>query len=142
MLGVQVKRSPLPLRFKKSEWNRMSADAKRFGWHWAIAAVSTEPQASVAILDPAGGEPLGQLYAPGGQGLECILATLEPGWWLHSQLPGETSEVFPGPDGIDPLDRGGTARFFEKRAHRDQRGEHVSPVPPDQVVGLGQLPQA
>lgn len=52
-LGIQVKRSPLPIRFKKSEWNRMSADAKRFGWRWVIAAFIPGPPTSVVILDPA-----------------------------------------------------------------------------------------
>jgi len=51
-LGVQVKRSSLPLRFTREEWSRMVADAKRFGWRWIIAAVS--PAEQVTLLDPAG----------------------------------------------------------------------------------------
>ena len=51
-LGVQVKRSAVPLRFSKSEWARMHADAARFGWRWLIAAVT--PDAEVLLLDPAG----------------------------------------------------------------------------------------
>jgi AAA+ ATPase superfamily predicted ATPase len=50
-LGLQVKRSPLPLRFGKREWKRMQADAERLGWHWAIASVT--PDGQVSILDPA-----------------------------------------------------------------------------------------
>jgi len=50
-LGVQVKRSPLPLRFTREEWNRMTADAKRLGWRWIVAAVSQAEQ--VILLDPA-----------------------------------------------------------------------------------------
>ncbi len=50
-LGLQVKRSTWPLRFGKREWNRMDADAQRWGWHWAIAAVS--PDDTVYMLDPA-----------------------------------------------------------------------------------------
>jgi len=50
-LGVQVKRSPLPLRFTREEWNRMTADAKRLGWRWIVAAVSHAEQ--VILLDPA-----------------------------------------------------------------------------------------
>jgi AAA+ ATPase superfamily predicted ATPase/Holliday junction resolvase len=50
-LGVQVKRSELPLRFKKSEWNRMEADARRFGWRFVVAAVS-EADGSVKFLSP------------------------------------------------------------------------------------------
>ncbi|MCB9582166.1 MAG: ATP-binding protein [Polyangiaceae bacterium] len=49
-LGLQVKRTKLPLRFGKREWNRMDADAKRWGWHWAIASVS--PTGEVTLLDP------------------------------------------------------------------------------------------
>ncbi len=52
-LGIQVKRSPLPLRFQRREWNRMEADARRFGWRWLIASVGQE--GSVTFLDPAKG---------------------------------------------------------------------------------------
>lgn len=50
-LGLQVKRSALPLRFGKREWSRMEADASRWGWRWAIASVT--PDGAVRILDPA-----------------------------------------------------------------------------------------
>lgn len=50
-LGIQVRRSALPLRFSRSEWNRMVADAERFGWRWVVAAVS--PDGDVHLLDPA-----------------------------------------------------------------------------------------
>jgi Holliday junction resolvase len=50
-LGVQVKRSAaLPLRFKKSEWNRMDADARRLKWRWVVCHVS--PEGEVRLLDP------------------------------------------------------------------------------------------
>lgn len=49
-LGVQVKRSPLPLRFTKPAWDRMIADAARWGWVFCIVAVS--PEGDVAVLDP------------------------------------------------------------------------------------------
>ena len=49
-LGIQVKRSRLPLRFKKTEWRRMEADSARLGWAWAIAAVGEDD--SVVMLDP------------------------------------------------------------------------------------------
>ncbi len=49
-LGLQVKRSPLPLRFSKTEWKRMDADAKRWGWRWAIASV--DPDGTLRMLDP------------------------------------------------------------------------------------------
>jgi len=50
-LGVQVKRSALPLRFDAATWKRMSADAERLGWRWSVAAVA--PDGAVRFLDPA-----------------------------------------------------------------------------------------
>jgi len=50
-VGLQVKRSPLPLRFTRAEWSRMQADATRLGWRWVAAAVGSDD--SVVILDPA-----------------------------------------------------------------------------------------
>ncbi|MBI5531741.1 MAG: ATP-binding protein [Deltaproteobacteria bacterium] len=52
-LGIQVKRTSLPLRFKKAEWNRMVADAARLGWKFVIAAVTPSAPSSVVLLDPA-----------------------------------------------------------------------------------------
>jgi hypothetical protein len=49
-LGVQVKRSALPVRFGKAAWSRMEAEGKRFHWHWTIAAVGTD--GSILMLDP------------------------------------------------------------------------------------------
>ena len=49
-LGIQVKRQKLPLRFTKTEWRRMTADAQRLGWRWAVGAVSGEFE--VIMLDP------------------------------------------------------------------------------------------
>jgi Holliday junction resolvase len=50
-LGIQVKRSALPLRFDRATWNRMTADAQRLGWRWVVAAVA--PSGDVTFLDPA-----------------------------------------------------------------------------------------
>ncbi len=50
-LGIQVKRSPLPLRFAAPDWQRMAADAKRLGWRWVVASVDTD--GAVRFLDPA-----------------------------------------------------------------------------------------
>lgn len=50
-LGLQVKRSPLPVRFAKPAWKRMKADAKKLGWSWVVAAV--DPDHAVTFLDPA-----------------------------------------------------------------------------------------
>lgn len=49
-LGVQVKRSALPLRFAKTTWTRMLGDAARWGWAFCIAAV--DPSGEVTLLDP------------------------------------------------------------------------------------------
>lgn len=49
-LGIQVKRSALPLRFGQPAWQRMGADAKRLGWRWVVAAV--DPSGAVRFLDP------------------------------------------------------------------------------------------
>lgn len=50
-LGIQVKRSDLPLRFSKAGWNRIVADAEKLGWCWLIAAVSAD--GDVSFHDPA-----------------------------------------------------------------------------------------
>ncbi len=49
-LGVQVKRSELPLRFSKVAWSRMAAEAERLGWHWVVVAVSVT--GAIVVLDP------------------------------------------------------------------------------------------
>lgn len=51
MLGVQVKRSALPIHFASSAWTRMEAEAKRLGWFWIVAAA--DPAGSVYFLDPS-----------------------------------------------------------------------------------------
>lgn len=50
-LGVQVKASPLPLRFSLEAWDRMEADGARLGWSWVIAAASSEGEGA-RFLDP------------------------------------------------------------------------------------------
>jgi AAA+ ATPase superfamily predicted ATPase/Holliday junction resolvase len=50
-LGIQVKRTALPLVFRRTEWQRMTADAKRLGWQWAVASV--DPAGVTRFLDPA-----------------------------------------------------------------------------------------
>jgi len=49
-LGIQVKRSTLPIRFGRTLWSRMEADAARLGWAWVVASVDRD--GVVAILDP------------------------------------------------------------------------------------------
>jgi AAA+ ATPase superfamily predicted ATPase/Holliday junction resolvase len=50
-LAVQVKRTELPVRFSRTEWSRMAADAKRFGWRFVVAVAT--PEGEVLVLDPA-----------------------------------------------------------------------------------------
>lgn len=50
ILAVQVKRSPLPLRFTRAAWERMESDGGRYGWQWVVAQVS--PEGQVQLLDP------------------------------------------------------------------------------------------
>jgi Holliday junction resolvase len=50
-LGLQVKRSDLPLRFTRHAWSRMEAEAARLGWVWIVAAV--DRQGKLTLLDPA-----------------------------------------------------------------------------------------
>ena len=52
-LGLQVKRSKLPLRFGKARWTRMEAEGRRFGWRWVVVAVLPPPGEDVVVLDPA-----------------------------------------------------------------------------------------
>lgn len=51
MVGIQVKRTSLPVHFSKTAWNRMEAEAKRLGWLWLVSAV--DPQSEVRLVDPA-----------------------------------------------------------------------------------------
>lgn len=49
-LGVQVRGTKLPVRFTKTEWNRLEADSLRFGWPFIIAVAP--PKGRVILLDP------------------------------------------------------------------------------------------
>lgn len=51
MVGVQVKRSPLPLHFSAAAWKRMEAEGLRLGWLRVVASVTDE--GVVTFLDPA-----------------------------------------------------------------------------------------
>ncbi len=53
-LGVQVKRTALPVRFRKSECTRMEAEGDRLGWTAVVAAVPPDEAGPVEFLDPAG----------------------------------------------------------------------------------------
>ncbi len=51
-VGIQVKRSALPLRFSRDAWSRLEADGRRLQWRWLIAAVAPPPSGEVTFLDP------------------------------------------------------------------------------------------
>ena len=51
LVGVQVKRSPVPLHFSQSAWKRLEGEAKRLKWLAVVASVS--PDGEVVFLDPA-----------------------------------------------------------------------------------------
>jgi len=73
-LGVQVKRSDLPLRFDKGSWDRMEDDARRFEWRWIVAAVS--PEDRVLLLDPGRAERGGQIRVTNDALIENLLSWL------------------------------------------------------------------
>lgn len=75
-LAVQVKRSALPLRVAKSEWNRMEGDAKRYGWPWLIAAY--HPDTGVSLLDPALARRGKQVRLGEDAVIENVILWLEP----------------------------------------------------------------
>ena len=53
-LGVQVKRTGLPVRLGKAAWSRMEAEGHRLGWRWIVAVVTPPPEGAAHFLDPAG----------------------------------------------------------------------------------------
>jgi Holliday junction resolvase len=50
-LGVQVKRTSLPMSLPSADWKRMEAEASRLGWHWILAVATLDEQ--VHFLDPS-----------------------------------------------------------------------------------------
>jgi AAA+ ATPase superfamily predicted ATPase/Holliday junction resolvase len=50
-VGLQVKRSALPVRFSRSAWARLHSDGRRLGWRWLVAVVT--PAGAVHFFDPA-----------------------------------------------------------------------------------------
>jgi hypothetical protein len=50
MVGIQVKRSPLPLHFTDAAWKRMEAEAVRLNWISVVASVTSD--GVVTFLDP------------------------------------------------------------------------------------------
>jgi hypothetical protein len=76
-LGVQVKRSALPVRFDKATWSRMSADAIRLGWRWVIAAV--DDAGNVRLLDPTRASRRGEARVGEGAIIENLARYLGAG---------------------------------------------------------------
>lgn len=87
ILAVQVKRSPLPLRFAKAAWERMSADAARYGWQWLIAQVS--PEGVVQLLDPA------KCTRRAGMSLSEKAVLERPLDWLERREPAPRKKTAP-----------------------------------------------
>lgn len=50
LLGIQVKRSKVPLSFTKQQWSRLEAEAHRLHWAWVVAAETAD--GSIQVLDP------------------------------------------------------------------------------------------
>ena len=75
-VGLQVKRSALPVRFSKSAWARLHSDARRLGWRWLVAVVT--PEAEVHFFDPARARAGAQVTLDERQALDNVLRWLEP----------------------------------------------------------------
>ncbi len=82
-LGIQVKRTSLPARFRKAEWGRMVAEARRLGWLWLVAIVTPPPGTEVHLLDPAGVRPGPRgLILPETAAIENVLS------WVDQKASG------------------------------------------------------
>ncbi len=76
-LGVQVKRSALPLRFTRDAWSRMVAEADRLGWRWCVAASAPGPEAEISILAPELARVGREVRLRADAAIENVLAWLE-----------------------------------------------------------------
>ena len=76
-LGIQVKRSSLPLRFDRIVWDRMEAEAIRLGWRWVVAAVPPEGRQAPVFLAPEGARRGREVRLPEGAVITNLLAWLE-----------------------------------------------------------------
>jgi AAA+ ATPase superfamily predicted ATPase/Holliday junction resolvase len=74
-IGIQVKRSTLPIRFSKSAWARLHSDARRLGWRWLVAVVS--PDAQVSFFDPASARAGAAVSFAAHRALDNVLEWLE-----------------------------------------------------------------
>lgn len=71
MVGVQVKRSPLPLHFSEAAWKRMEAETQRLGWLRVVASVTEE--GVVTFLDPAKGRQKKGVSLTGSASIDNLL---------------------------------------------------------------------
>lgn len=99
-LGVQVKRSALPLRFTKTEWSRMDADAERWGWRFVIAAVA--PSGELALLDPSRAKRAKEIRLADDAAIPNLLR------WLDGATSTETSSNAPVKRGARTRSRRGS----------------------------------
>lgn len=67
------------LRFGKREFNRMTADAKRWGWHWVVASV--DETGEVWILDPSKARRGREIRLGGDATIDNLLA------WIDAKPP-------------------------------------------------------
>jgi len=74
-VGIQVKRSALPVRFSKSAWARLSSDARRLDWRWLVAVVT--PASQVYFFDPARARVGAAVTLTEDRALENVLQWLE-----------------------------------------------------------------
>jgi AAA+ ATPase superfamily predicted ATPase len=74
-LGIQVKRTRLPLRFSKVAWKRMKAEGDRLGWHWVVAAVSVAGE--TVFLDPGLGRHGKEVRLPSAAAIDNLLKWLD-----------------------------------------------------------------
>lgn len=73
-VGLQVKRSALPVRFSKAAWARLHSDAERLGWRWLVAVVT--PDAQVHFFDPARARVGGAVSLDAAHALDNVLRWL------------------------------------------------------------------
>ncbi len=76
-LGIQVKRSPLPLRFELEAWRRMEAEGERFGWRWVVAAVLPPPAERVVLLGPGSARIRKRVTLDAGAEIPNLLAWID-----------------------------------------------------------------
>jgi AAA+ ATPase superfamily predicted ATPase/Holliday junction resolvase len=74
-VGIQVKRSALPVRFSKSAWARLHSDARRLGWRWLVAVVT--PGAEVWFFDPTRARVGAGITLTAAHALDNVLRWLE-----------------------------------------------------------------